>query len=109
LSWGVDRYLPEGIRDDSTALETPWISILAQSGISGGLRLVGQIDDTTRGAYQFLVDAAIILYCIPFFYMFAAIIRLARRPDRAENPHAILVLGGQTGVWICGGWASWWC
>jgi len=50
-----------------------------------------------------VVDAAIILYFIPFLYMFAAVIKLARRKDRAENPHAVLVPGGIAGVWLCGG------
>ncbi len=54
-------------------------------------------------AYQVLVDAAIILYFIPFLYMFAAIIKLANRADRKDNPHAVLVPGGKAGVWICGG------
>ena len=53
-------------------------------------------------AYQVVVDAAIILYFIPFLYMFAAVIKLARRNDRKENPHAVLVPGGMAGVWICG-------
>ena len=35
--------------------------------------------------------------------MFAAVIKLARRKDRSENPHAVLVPGGIPGVWICGG------
>ncbi len=35
--------------------------------------------------------------------MFAAVIKLARRKDRKENPHAVLVPGGKAGVWICGG------
>ncbi len=64
---------------------------------------MSQINDTTRGAYQFLIDAAIILYFIPFLYMFAAIIKLARSKDRTENPHAVLVPGGIVGVWIAGG------
>jgi amino acid transporter len=60
-------------------------------------------NDSTRGAYQFLIDAAIILYFIPFLYMFAAVIKLAHRRDRKENPHAVLVPGGIPGVWISGG------
>jgi preprotein translocase subunit Sss1 len=35
--------------------------------------------------------------------MFAAVIKLAHRKDRKENPHAILVPGGIAGVWISGG------
>jgi amino acid transporter len=56
-----------------------------------------------RGAYQILVDAAIILYFIPFLYMYAAAIKLAGRKDRRENPHAVLIPGGKLGVWIAGG------
>jgi hypothetical protein len=35
--------------------------------------------------------------------MFAAAFKLARRKDRTENPHAVLVPGGIAGVWICAG------
>jgi len=58
---------------------------------------------TTRGAYQFLVDATIILYFIPFIYMFAAAIKLYPRPDRRANKDAVLIPGGRAGVWIVSG------
>jgi amino acid transporter len=74
-----------------------------QGGISAFILLASQLNQTTRSAYQFLVDAAIILYFIPFLYMFAGVIKLAGRPDRAANPRAVLVPGGRMGVWICGG------
>jgi high-affinity Fe2+/Pb2+ permease len=35
--------------------------------------------------------------------MFAAVIKLAARKDRAENAHAILVPGGKIGLWVSGG------
>ena len=35
--------------------------------------------------------------------MFGAVIRLAYRNDRKENPHAVLIPGGITGAWVCGG------
>ena len=35
--------------------------------------------------------------------MFAAVIKLARRQDRTENEHAVLIPGGMPGVWISGG------
>jgi amino acid transporter len=100
---GIDRYLPAAFGKIHPRWKTPWVSILVQASISGAILLGSQINETTRGAYQFLIDAAIILYFIPFLYMFAAVIKLARRKDRRENEHAVLVPGGIAGVWICGG------
>jgi glutamate:GABA antiporter len=100
---GIDRYLPAAFGKIHPKWKTPYVSILVQAIVSGAILLLSQINDTTRGAYQFLIDAAIILYFIPFLYMFAAVIKLAYRKDRAENAHAVLVPGGLAGVWICGG------
>ena len=97
---GIDRYLPAAFGKIHAKWKTPYVSILVQAIISGLILLVSQINETMRGAYQFLVDAAIILYFIPFLYMFAAAIRLARRPDRLENKHAVLIPGGMPGLWL---------
>ena len=75
-----------------------------QAGISGAILLLSQIQsETVQAAYQILIDAAIILYFIPFLYMYAAAIKLAYREDRATNPHAVLIPGGLPGVWLAGG------
>jgi len=97
---GIDRYLPAAFGKIHSRWKTPYISILVQAGVSGAILLVSQINETTRGAYQFLVDAAIILYFIPFLYMFAAAIKLFGRRDRSENKEAVLIPGGKPGVWI---------
>ena len=99
---GIDRYLPAAFGKIHPRWKTPYISILVQAVVSGFILLVSQINESTRGAYQFLIDAAIILYFIPFLYMFAAVIKLSRRKDRRENSQAVLVPGGVTGVWIAG-------
>jgi len=100
---GIDRYLPAAFGKIHPRWKTPYISILVQAIISGAVLLLSQINESTRGAYQSLVDVAIILYFIPFLYMFAAVIKMASRKDRSKNPHAVLVPGGILGVWICGG------
>lgn len=100
---GVDRYLPAAFGKIHPKWRTPYISILVQAGISLLLLLVSNINETTSGAYQILVDAATILYFIPFLYMYAAVIKLAGRADRRNNEHAVLIPGGKIGVWIAGG------
>ena len=97
---GIDRYLPEAFGKIHPKWKTPYVSILVQAVVSGVILLVSQINETTRGAYQFLVDAAIILYFIPFLYMFAAAIKLYGRRDRSENKNAVLIPGGKAGVWV---------
>jgi amino acid transporter len=100
---GIDRYLPAAFGKIHPRWRTPYVSILVQAAVSALVLRVSQYNETTRGAYQVLIDAAIILYFIPFLYMFAAAIKLAGRKDRSENPHAVLVPGGKLGVWVASG------
>jgi glutamate:GABA antiporter len=100
---GIDRYLPAAFGKIHPKWKTPYISILVQAGISGAILLLSQIkSETVQAAYQILIDAAIILYFIPFLYMFAGVLKLAGRKDRAENPHAVLIPGGKIGLWLSG-------
>ena len=106
---GVDRYMPAAFGKIHPKWRTPYISILVQAVISAAVLLASQINETTIGAYQVLVDAATILYFIPFLYMYAAVIKLAARPDRASDPHAVLIPGGKSASGSPADWASsWW-
>jgi amino acid transporter len=103
---GIDRYLPKAFGKIHPKWRTPYVSILVQAVLSALVLLLSQINETTRGAYQVVIDITIILYFIPFLYMFAAAIKLANRPDRNSNPQAVLIPGGKAGVWIACGLAS---
>ncbi|PYU39976.1 MAG: hypothetical protein DMG53_23620, partial [Acidobacteria bacterium] len=59
---GIDRYLPAAFGKIHPRWKTPYVSILVQATVSCAILLISQINETTRGAYQFLVDATIILY-----------------------------------------------
>jgi amino acid transporter len=102
---GIDQYLPKAFGKIHPRWKTPYVSIIVQAVVSGAILLLSQVSETTRGAYQGLVDVAIILYFIPFLYMYAAAIKLASRKDRLENPHAVLIPGGKLGVWLASGLA----
>ena len=99
---GIDHYLPAFFGKIHPRWKTPWISILVQAGISGVILVLAQSSTTLKTAYLFLVDMAVILYFIPFLYMYAASIKLAYRPDRTTTEQAVLIPGGKPGVWITG-------
>jgi glutamate:GABA antiporter len=103
---GIDRYLPKEFGKIHPKWRTPYVSIIVQAVASALVLLLSQINETTRGAYQVVIDITIILYFIPFLYMFAAAVKLASRPDRLTNTHAVLIPGGKAGVWIASGLAS---
>ncbi|HKW76028.1 MAG TPA: APC family permease, partial [Terriglobales bacterium] len=82
---GIDRYLPSFFGKIHPRWKTPWISILIQAGVSGVILVLTQMGiKSVIGAYQFLVSMSVILYFIPFLYMYAAVIKLAYRADRAS-------------------------
>ena len=64
--------------------------------------MLSQVDATVIGAYQFLVSMSVILYFIPFLYMYAAAIKLSYRPERDAGGQAVLVPGGKAGIWTTG-------
>lgn len=98
---GIDHYLPAYFGKIHPKWKTPYIAILIQAGISGVILVLSQYKASWQDAYQLLVDAAIILYFIPFLYMYASVIKLAYRPDRRQE-QGVLVPGGKVGVWIAG-------
>jgi len=99
---GIDSYLPSFFGKIHPRWKTPYISILIQAGISAAVLILAQLNESVNGAYQVLVDAAIILYFLPFLYMYAAAIKLAYRGDREQSSGAVLVPGGRAGIWIVG-------
>jgi glutamate:GABA antiporter len=103
---GIDRYLPAAFGKIHPKWKTPYISILVQAILSAAVLLLSQINETTRGAYQSLIDITVIIYFIPFLYMFAAAMKLATRPDRGANKQAVLIPGGRIGVYLTSGLAA---
>ncbi len=98
---GIDRYLPAAFGKIHPRWRTPYVSIIVQAVVSGLILFLSQINSpSVKAAYQFLIDAAIILYFIPFLYMFAAAIKLVGRRERLENKNAVLIPCGKSGVWI---------
>src|SRR5258707_5630882 len=98
---GIDHYLPSYFGKIHPKWKTPYISILIQAVISAAILGLSQIKATVIGAYQFLVSMSVILYFIPFLYMYAAVFRLAYMPDRVADGQAVVGPGGEKRGGVC--------
>jgi amino acid transporter len=99
---GIDRYLPEAFARLHPKWRTPYIAIIVQALLSAALLIVSNLGQNIAAAYEILINATVVVYFIPFLYMYAAAIKLAYRPERASQRDAALIPGGKTGVWIAG-------
>jgi amino acid transporter len=99
---GIDRYLPAALGHTHPKWGTPHVALITQGVIVSVLMMGAVTESTIEEAYVILLDMTIILYFIPFLYMFAALPAL-RRKARGNNAGVRLVPGGTAGVWLCGG------
>jgi amino acid transporter len=99
---GIDRYLPEAFARLHPKWRTPYIAIILQATLSAALLIISNLGQNIAAAYEILINATVIVYFIPFLYMYAAVIKLAYRADRGVHRDAALIPGGTTGVWIAG-------
>lgn len=71
---GIDHLLPEALGKVHPRWGSPYISLLMQGGVVTVLFLASLLGSTVKEAYLILLDMSIILYFIPFLYMFASLV-----------------------------------
>jgi amino acid transporter len=98
---GLDRYLPPIFAKTHPKWKTPWFAMVFQAAFSAIFILAATQGDTVKGAYLKLVNATLIVYFLPYLYMFASAIRL--RAEIARQPGAIPVPGGAGGSFFWNG------
>lgn len=99
---GIDRYLPSALGRTHPRYGTPHVSLITQGIVVSLIILAASAGGTIQEAYIILLDLSIILYFIPFLYMFAALPILRGRAG-GDNEGVTLVPFGNTGPWLFGG------
>jgi amino acid transporter len=99
---GIDRYLPSALGRTHPRYGTPHVALITQGVVVSLIILAASAGSTLREAYILLLDLSIILYFIPFLYMFAALPILRRRAGGDEEGVRLVPLGN-AGPWLFGG------
>ena len=75
---GVDRALPAAFGRLHPTWKTPYIALLLQGGLASVFIVAGLSGSTVRDAYVILTTTTIILFFIPYVYIFLAYLKLRR-------------------------------
>ena len=89
---GLDHFLPAAFGKLHPKWKTPWVALLTQFVLGALFIFLGQAGTSVKGAYDVLVSMGVIVYFIPYLYLFAAMIKLQRESAGAE---VIRVPGGR--------------
>ena len=98
---GMDRFLPPAFARIHPKWDTPWIALLVQGVLAAIFILAATMGSSVHSAYLMLADATLIVYFIPYLYMFAAAIVMRVRIARTNG--ALTVPGGAAGSWLING------
>ncbi len=107
---GVDAAMPSAFAKLHEKYRTPHVALIVQAMATTALFLVsvflsvGGGQTTIQEAYDIMVNLTILIYFLPYLYLFAAFIRL-RRMDRLmpRDENTIVLPGGRIGAWATAG------
>ncbi len=98
---GLDRFLPESMGRVHPKWGTPYIAILVQGILSTVFILMSVIGSSVKEAYIVLLDATLIIYFIPYLYLFISVIILRKQREESPKPSfGLTIPGGKSGLWI---------
>jgi glutamate:GABA antiporter len=99
---GIDRYLPSALGRTHPRYGTPHVSLITMGVVVSLIILLATAGATLQEAYIAVLDLSIILYFIPFLYMFAALPVLRLRAGE-DDQGVTRVPFGNVGPWLFGG------
>jgi amino acid transporter len=99
---GLDRYFPKQFGAVHPRWHTPYVAILVQATLGTIFLLVSLLGKGTNveDVYLILLDTQILIYFIPYLYLFVVFLIHRRRAENAGD--VVLVPAGSIGAWLTG-------
>ena len=96
---GLDSYLPEGLGKLHPRYATPYVALIVHATLSALFLAMSFVGAQVKEAFVTMLDLAVVLQLIPFLYMYAGLIRLARRSEAAGHySKRTILLAGWCGL-----------
>jgi amino acid transporter len=98
---GLDKYFPPAFGRVHPKWKTPYVAILVQASLATIFLLISVLGKgtTVEKAYLILLDTQLLIYFIPYCYLFISFLLHRRTPAPADT---VRVPGGSAGAWVVG-------
>lgn len=97
---GLDHYLPSALGKLHPKYKSPHVSLIVQGLLISVFFVVSIAGSQVQEAYSILYDMSVVLYFIPFLYLFAAFLwHNNYKPQSVDGPKFFKI--GKSAVWIC--------
>lgn len=98
---GLDKYFPPAFGRVHPKWKTPYVAILVQASLATIFLLISVLGKgtTVEKAYLILLDTQLLIYFIPYCYLFISFLLHRRTPAPADT---VRVPGGSAGAWMVG-------
>jgi len=99
---GLDRYFPKAFGAVHPRWHTPYVAILVQAALATIFLLLSVLGKGTNveDVYLILLDTQILIYFIPYIYLFVVFLIHRRRGESSNE--VVLAPGGLIGGWLTG-------
>jgi glutamate:GABA antiporter len=99
---GLDRYFPKAFGAVHPRWHTPYVAILVQATLATIFLLLAVLGKGTdvEDVYLILLDTQILIYFIPYLYLFVVFLINRRRGESSSE--VVLTPGGPIGGWLAG-------
>ena len=97
---GLDSYLPERLGKLHPRYATPYVALIVHASFSAVFLGMSFVGAGVKEAFVTMLDLAVVLQLVPFLYMHAALLKLAKRtaPGEGRYRRATLFLAGTCGL-----------
>jgi glutamate:GABA antiporter len=101
---GVDRVMPPALARLHDRYRTPHVALVVQGIVASAIFLasvffaIAGVQPTVQDAYDVMVNLTILIYFIPYLYLFLCLPRL-RGAAPTRKPSEVRIPGGTPGLW----------
>ncbi len=97
---GLDNYLPPLLGELHPKYKSPHVSLILQGILISALFIISIAGSQIKEAYSVLYDMSVVLYFIPFLYLFASFLWHNRKKEYSSKSQKSIKIS-KTRVWIC--------